>query len=799
MKNLTSLLLSFHTFVWLFLLVLPGRTVSQMDLVLHEIDPGYEARHIAEDFAGNTIICGIRQIRKLGPNSEWVWATEMLPAESNPGIGFIHDMVVDGLGNIYLAGQYRQSVQFGTIVLTSLSNTNDLFAAKLDPNGNFLWAKSFGTSGGTDAAEGIALDAGGNVYITGTFFNKTCSGAGNNGLYIRDLYVAKLTNAGNAVWQKRFPPSKLQCQYGGSGFEIKVDGAGNVYTTGDFNGTFKFGNGTALSITSLGNGDVFLLKLNSSGTPQWAKSGNGVAGEKSRALYVDGDGNVIIGGHFGSDGNGSVSFAPYTLPDVDGDGPSYYTNPCNAFLVKYLANGSVAWAINPGTIPGYSNEVNGIIGKSANEIYVSLPILGVKTFATNNGSQQSFTEMVDNLYVQEGNAAMKNIIYDLAPSAEGYLLSLHGYCGTVTYDNLALTNESCVACVATCYTDGVSELFLIRSATAPALNTPITNRSTPEIEGHTYLGTFNGHTYYISDCPTSWYDALYAALEMGGYLASITSQEEDYFLAPFAPMISCASLAYSPFDRIGGAWVGLLLHDQDQNGDCLDVSWANGEPLGYTNWYPYGFDEAEPIGCGWAAIIGYPGGNNIGFCPLIEYKWFTNYYLSSTSRYIVEFDQDPSCSQPGKTYVCHNGNTLCINESALQGHLNHGDYAGPCGPCNANYAGAPSVISDYTTTNAVPVSIGKDNQQDYFSKEPVSRLDVYPNPASDEINIRFDHSTPARIIIYDLFGSLIWSGPSDPFTNQIQIRLDDRFTDGVYVLHAIQEGRQVVKRFVVSR
>ena len=248
-----------------------------------------------------------------------------------------------------------------------------------------------------------------------------------------------------------------------------------------------------------------------------------------------------------------------------------------------------------------------------------------------------------------------------------------------------------------------------------------------EILGHTYLGTFNGHAYYMSDCPTTYIDAYLSALEMGGYLATITSQEEDDFLAPFAPAIDCESIFnffyYGNIYREGGAWIGLGSNDNDGDGIANFTEWHNGEPLGYTNWSEF---YQEPTGLyGMSAIIGYIGGTNI--CINTDYRWYTSDYNTySSSRYIVEFDQDPGCSQSNKTYVCHNGMTLCINESSLQDHLDHGDYAGPCSPCNSNFV-------QITNSNA-PIVAGHhidEKEAAYNPNRDVINEDilVYPNPA----------------------------------------------------------------------
>ena len=87
--------------------------------------------------------------------------------------------------------------------------------------------------------------------------------------------------------------------FGGTGFDwasqVAVDGSGNVYTTGYFNNTVNFGAG---DVTSAGSYDTFVTKLNSAGAHQWTTTLGGTGNDYGRGLAVDGSGNVHTTGHF---------------------------------------------------------------------------------------------------------------------------------------------------------------------------------------------------------------------------------------------------------------------------------------------------------------------------------------------------------------------------------------------------------------------------------------------------------------------------------------------------------------------
>jgi hypothetical protein len=114
---------------------------------------------------------------------------------------FGYDIVTDVSGNIYVTGLYADSVTFGA---TTLSNVNpgafNIFIAKYNTVGNVLWAKAAGGSG-NDYVQGIAIDAVGNIFITGSYFSPSMifgqDTLTNPGSY--KMYIAKLGTANVGV------------------------------------------------------------------------------------------------------------------------------------------------------------------------------------------------------------------------------------------------------------------------------------------------------------------------------------------------------------------------------------------------------------------------------------------------------------------------------------------------------------------------------------------------------------------------------------------------------------------------
>src|SRR6185503_11516661 len=90
-------------------------------------------------------------------------------------------------------------------------------------------------------------------------------------------------------------------------FEIMVDGSGNVYTVGDFEGTVDFDPGTGtFNLVSAGGQDAFISKLNSSGEFAWAKRIGASDEDEILSLAISASGNIYSAGYF----FGTVDFDP---------------------------------------------------------------------------------------------------------------------------------------------------------------------------------------------------------------------------------------------------------------------------------------------------------------------------------------------------------------------------------------------------------------------------------------------------------------------------------------------------------
>ncbi len=244
------------------------------------------ANAIVVDSTGNVYVAGSSNggasgfdyiTIKYNAGGSQLWAARY----DGPGSGndYATGLAVDKSGNVYVTGG-----SFGG------SATNlDYATIKYDPNGNQVWVARYdGPTSADDAADAIALDSAGNVYITG----HVDSGTSTN----LDYATVKYDTNGNRLWASL---------YSGPGSDddtpaaMALDRSGNVYVTGA-----SFGGLSA-------NFDYATVAYDTNGHQLWAARNDGAAhgDDRATAVAVDSAGNVYVTGSSDGSGGTTSSFA----------------------------------------------------------------------------------------------------------------------------------------------------------------------------------------------------------------------------------------------------------------------------------------------------------------------------------------------------------------------------------------------------------------------------------------------------------------------------------------------------------
>ena len=244
---------------------------------------------------------------------------------------------------------------------------------------DFVWAKS-AVGSKNDNGQSIAVDASGNLYITGVFSSSTITFGTttltNNGY--ENIFIVKYDASGNVVWAKSAGGSSYDYGVG-----ISVDASGNSYITGYFSSpTIIFDTITLTNKNNTGNTtDIFIAKYDVQGNVIWAKSVGGTGNDMGQGISIDASGNSYITGYFSSP---TITFGLTTLSNNGSD---------NIFIAKYDTSGNVVWAKSAGesySDVGYSISVDAN-GNSYITGYFSSPTItfGSDTLS-NNGSGNIF-------------------------------------------------------------------------------------------------------------------------------------------------------------------------------------------------------------------------------------------------------------------------------------------------------------------------------------------------------------------------------------------------------------------------
>ncbi|MBL7911678.1 MAG: T9SS type A sorting domain-containing protein [Bacteroidia bacterium] len=369
-------------------------------------------------------------ILKQDQTGNLVWAKNI----GGSSIDFAYSINLDNANNVYVTGAFQGTVDFdpnpSTYNLTSFGDY-DIFVLKLDASGNFLWARQMGGSS-TDYGYSIKVNSSG-VYISGFFngvseFNQlpatqTLSSVGGT-----DAFVAKLNINGNFLWAKQIGGTASEIAY-----SITVDAFGDVILCGNFEGTADFDpSANVSSLTSSGSSDIFISKLDASGSFVWAKNLGGSLADIGMAITTNTLGEIYTTGYFQALADFDPSSSNYTLSSFGGS--------TDIFISKLDVSGNFIWAK---AIGGSSNDLcNAIALDVSGYVYMTGSFNGTIDFDPNStvnnltsvGSKDIFILKIDD----NGNFVWAQNYGDIT-SDNGYAISVD--VANVIYTTGTFTNK----------------------------------------------------------------------------------------------------------------------------------------------------------------------------------------------------------------------------------------------------------------------------------------------------------------------------------------------------------------------
>lgn len=201
---------------------------------------------------------------------------------------------VDSAGNIVIGGYFSNSVNFGGGEFSSPNAMTDVFLASFKFDGTkFIhnWSKKYGAPDGNEQLNSLAIDKDGNVVAVGSAIKAIDLGGGllpsKGG---SDSWIVSLTQTGSYRWSDRF--GGLSNDYG---LGVAVDTTGQTFMTGYFDSSFTAGQTT---LTSRGQADSYIVKLNSLGAVQTLRQFGGSAQDVSQSVTTSPTGWIALTGYF---------------------------------------------------------------------------------------------------------------------------------------------------------------------------------------------------------------------------------------------------------------------------------------------------------------------------------------------------------------------------------------------------------------------------------------------------------------------------------------------------------------------
>ena len=527
-----------------------------------------------------------------------------------------------------------------------------------------------------------------------------------------------------------------------NGNSVASDVNGNVYTTGNFQGTVDFDPGPAVvNLSSKGATDYYVMKQDPNGNLLWVKIFGGIGDDQSIALRIDGDSNIIITGWF----EDSVDFDPgVNINVVKSNGGK------DIFLQKFNTNGNLIWIYGVGGIDddlGIRLDLD-----SDNNIYATGMFRDSVDFdnsinvnySVSNGDVDAFLVKLDSAgnhqWHHQTGGQFTDFGYSIDVAYDNKVNVLTMYKGTVDFDpGTGIQNMT---------SNGGYDIGIQQFDGNGNLNWVVSFGGSID-EGGNCIETDNQGGIYI----TGWYNGT-VDFDPGSGVQSVSSHSSSW------------DLYLLKLDSLGDfLWVNSIGDSDNEQGIRLATDQ-------YDNIYLCGYYEGtvdfDP-GSGTTNLTA--NGKHDAFVQKLDangnMKWVQSYGAAG-------FDKAYS------VYVSNNG---IINVAGF--FENTVDFDPGTGTTNLTSNGKSDAF--ILKFNA-PVGIEDVNMSE-------TQLLLYPNPASRIITIELPNNNKSQIDVYNLSGELVFRSEN----NGANINIDvSGFSNGIYLYRWISVNNSASGKFVVN-
>ncbi|WP_324680925.1 T9SS type A sorting domain-containing protein [Hymenobacter sp. GOD-10R] len=329
---------------------------------------------------------------------------------------------LDGVGNVFTAGDFRGLMSVDGTTLTS-PQTSDSYLAKYTPAGKLAWIRHFSSTFSETIVKAIAVDASGNCYVAGYYLSP--------GVFLIDDALT-LTSGGSFLVKFNPQGTMLWVRGEGDGIHgLACTPIGEVVVLGDFYGTQVFGNTTLTSPPD--KSSSFVVKYDAQGMAQWAQQFEGRSNDEA-VVSLDAAGNACVATEFQS----TATLGPLTLTGSSRND--------DVFVARYSAAGVPQWVVrHPSPNPANAEGVWSMATDAAGNVYLTSDTTPDTAPVGSSPWQWAITQ-----YTPQGtigwnylSAIAKNGgISGVATDATGNVYLSGGVVGTLSLGGLTLTSSS---------------------------------------------------------------------------------------------------------------------------------------------------------------------------------------------------------------------------------------------------------------------------------------------------------------------------------------------------------------------
>ena len=301
--------------------------------------------------------------------ADWGWAGVVENAK-------VFSVAQDSTGAVYTAGTFSGTIDLDFSASSSeliSVGADDIFVAKYDSGGTFVWAKQFGSTG-RDGANAITIDSNDNLRIGGHFegsvdFDPGAGDATLTSAGAGDGFVLSLDDDGDYLWSGSFGGGAAAAGFNGIGdfvAMLSIDGSNNTVVGAVINGQVDVNFGPTAPVPGNGTQNSLILKIDDTGELVWAKHFDSGFLNGPYAIESNSNGDVVVGG-----------FLHTQSMDAD-PGPGVATlnasGLSDAYIVVLDQDGNFRWAHEYGTAG--EESIKGVATDASGNIYVNAGISG---------------------------------------------------------------------------------------------------------------------------------------------------------------------------------------------------------------------------------------------------------------------------------------------------------------------------------------------------------------------------------------------------------------------------------------